>query len=140
MQGHFPSGAGGDSRMAASASKGRAEFGQASGNAMSMKWAALHDASSVVGQLAGLQPEMRKPEVRNFPAIMRDTGGWRYELAKQGVDDLAAFMEPGLAALLAVSARGHSPAPAATALWHEFVAARSALLALIPPLGIKRRP
>lgn len=121
-----------------SAASGRAEFGQASGNAMSMKWSALHDASAVVGQLAGLQPEMRKPEVRNFPAIMRDTGGWRYELAKQGVDDLAAFMEPGLAALLAVSARGQSPAPAATALWHEFVAARSALLALIPPLGIRR--
>lgn len=118
----------------------RAEFGQASGNAMSMKWSALHDASAVVCKLAGLQPEMRKPEVRNFPAIMRDTGGWRYDLAKQGVDDLAAIMEPGLAALLAVSAKGQSPAAAATALWHEFLEARSALLTLIPPLGIKRRP
>ncbi|HQS70404.1 MAG TPA: hypothetical protein PLM58_12300 [Novosphingobium sp.] len=107
---------------------------------MSMKWSALHDASAVVCRLAGMQPEMRKPEVRNFPAIMRDTGGWRYDLAKQGVDDLAAFMEPGLAALLAVSAKGQSPAAAATALWQEFLEARSALLTLIPPLGIKRRP
>ncbi|HQS94992.1 MAG: hypothetical protein B7Y31_02220 [Novosphingobium sp. 16-62-11] len=139
-----PSLAGSDSRnvphSAARNGTQRTAFGQGSGNAMSMKWSALHDASSIICQLAGLQPEMRKPEVRNFPAIMRDTGGWRYELARQGVDDLAAFMEPGLAALLAVSARGHSPAPAATALWHEFVSARTALLALIPPLGIKRRP
>jgi hypothetical protein len=107
---------------------------------MSMKWSALHDAAGVVCTLAGLQPEMRKPEVRNFPAIMRDTGGWRCELAKQGVDDLAAFMEPGLAALLAVSARGQSPAAAAAALWQEFLVARAGLIALIPPLGIKRRP
>ena len=118
---------------------GRAEFGHASGNAMSMTWSALQDAAGVVSTLAGLQPEMRKPEIRNFPAMMRDTGGWRYELAKQGVDDLAAFMEPGLAALLAVSARGVSPVPAALALWQEFVTTRAALLALIPPLGIKRR-
>lgn len=118
---------------------GRAEFGHASGNAMSMTWSALQDAAGVVCTLAGLQPEMRKPEIRNFPAMMRDTGGWRYELAKQGVDDLAAFMEPGLAALLAVSARGLSPVPAALALWTEFVTARASLLALIPPLGVKRR-
>lgn len=119
---------------------GQPDFGNAAGNAMSMTWAALHDAAAVVSTLAGLQPEMRKPEIRNFPAIMRDTGGWRYELAKQGVDDLSSFMEPGLAALLAVSARGVSPVPAALALWQEFVTTRAALLALIPPLGIKRRP
>jgi hypothetical protein len=118
---------------------GPATFGQASGNTLSMTWAALHDAAAVVCALAGLPPEMRKPEIRNFPAIMRDTGGWRYDLAKQGVDDLASFMEPGLTALLAVSARGISPMPAAQALWHEFVSTRAALLALIPPLGIKRR-
>jgi len=121
------------------AGAGRREFGAASGNAMSMTWAALHEAAGVVSTLAGLQPEMRKPEIRNFPAIMRDTGGWRYDLAKQGVNDLASFMEPGLAALLAVSARGVSPVPAALALWHEFITTRTALLALIPPLGIKRR-
>ncbi|WP_448995000.1 hypothetical protein [Novosphingobium sp.] len=128
-----------DSRSSPPPQAGRAEFGHAAGNAMSMKWSALHDAAAVVCTLAGLQQEMRKPEIRNFPAIMRDTGGWRYDLAKQGVDDLAAIMEPGLAALLAVSARGQSPGPAATALWHEFLTSRAALLALVPPLGIKRR-
>ncbi len=112
---------------------GRAEFGQASASAMSMKWSALHDAVAVVGSLTGMAPEVMRPEVRNFPAMMRDIGGWRRDLAEQGIDDLSAVMEPGLAALLAIHARGVNPAPAALALWQEFHAARAALLALTPP-------
>lgn len=109
---------------------GRPEFGQASASAMGMKWSALHDAAGVVAALAGLAAEPVRPEIRNFPALMRDSGGARRMIADQGVDDLAALMEPGLAALLAVHARGVNPAPAALALWQEFHAARNALLAL----------
>jgi hypothetical protein len=118
---------------------GRAEFGQAASSALSMRWAALNDAAALVCKLAMIVPEARTPELRNFPAIMRDVGGWRQLLAEQGIDDLAAMMEPGLAALLAVHARGQSPAPAALVLWREFHAARAALLDLVPPLGIRRR-
>jgi hypothetical protein len=112
---------------------GRPEFGQALASAMSMKWSALHDAVSVVGALAGLAAEPMQPEVRNFPAVMRDVGGWRRDRAEQGIDDLSAVMEPGIAALLAIHARGANPAPAALALWQEFRAARGTLLALVPP-------
>jgi hypothetical protein len=112
---------------------GRAEFGQASASAMSMKWSALHDAAGVVAMLSGIATEPMRAEVRNFPAVMRDAGGWRRERAEQGIDDLSAIMEPGLAALLAVHARGVNPAAAALALWQEFHAARAALLALTPP-------
>ncbi|MBA4161684.1 MAG: hypothetical protein C0515_06335 [Novosphingobium sp.] len=98
-----------------------------------MKWSALHDAVGVVGMLAGLAAEPMRPEVRNFPAVMRDLGGWRREQAEQAIDDLSAIMEPGLAALMAVNARGANPAVPALALWQEFHAARSALLALVPP-------
>ena len=104
--------------------------------AMSMKWAAVHEAAAAVGELAGEPPEFRKPEVRNFPAIMRDTGGWRFVVAQEGVDDLAAIMEPGLTALLALHGRGVPTLAPAQALWHEFQSARAALLALIPPLGV----
>ncbi len=114
---------------------GRAEFGQASASAMSMKWSALHDAAGVAGMLAGIAAEPMRPELRNFPAVMRDLGGWRREAAEQGIDDLSAIMEPGLAALLAVHARGTNPAVPALALWQEFHASRAALLALIPPAG-----
>lgn len=112
---------------------GRAEFGQASASAVSMKWSALHDALAVVTMLAGLAAESLRPEIRNFPAVMRDAGGWRREVSEQGIDDLAAIMEPGLAALLAVHARGANSGPAALALWQEFHAARAALLAMVPP-------
>ena len=112
---------------------GRAEFGQASASAMSMKWSALHDAAGVVAMLAGIAAEPMRADVRNFPAIMRDAGGWRRSMAEQGIEDLTAIMEPGMAALLAVHARGVSPAAAALALWQEFHAARAALLALTPP-------
>ena len=112
---------------------GRAEFGQASASAMSMKWAALHDAATVVGTLAGVATEPMRPELRNFPAVMRDLGGWRREAAEQGIDDLSAIMEPGLAALLAVHGRGTNPAVPALALWQEFQVSRAALLVLTPP-------
>ena len=112
---------------------GRAEFGQASASAMSMKWSALHDAATVVATLAGLAAETMRADLRNFPALMRDAGGWRRDLAEQGIEDLSAVMEPGLAALLAVHARGADCAPAALALWQEFHAARAGLLTLVPP-------
>jgi hypothetical protein len=112
---------------------GRAGFGQASASAMSMKWSALHDAADVIARLAGIASEAMRPQVRNFPAMIRDVGGWRRTMAEQGIDDLHAVITPGLAALLAVNARGTNPASAALALWQEFQAARAALLALSPP-------
>ena len=83
--------------------------------------------------LAGMASEPMRPELRNFPAIMRDQGGWRCAAAEQGIDDLLAIMEPGLAALLAVHARGTNPAVPALALWQEFQVSRAALLVLTPP-------
>ncbi len=116
-------------------SSGRAGFGQASASAMSMKWSALHDAAGVVATLAGLSAEPMTAHIRNFPAAMRDAGGWRRNLAEQGVEDLSAIMEPGLSALLAVHARGASPGAAAQALWQEFLTARDALMMLSPAPG-----
>jgi hypothetical protein len=112
---------------------GRAVFGQGSASAMSMKWSALHDASAAVATLAGVTVDPMPAEIRNFPAVMRDCGGWRRELAEQGIDDLSAVMEPGLSALLAACARGVSTSAAAMALWQEFQVARDALMALTPP-------
>jgi len=114
---------------------GRASFGQAAASSTSMKWAALHDAAEVVATLAGIEPERNSSAIRNFPAVIRDAGGWRKEMAEKGIDDLAAIMEPGIAALLSVNARGADAAPPALALWREFHSSRAALLALAPPAG-----
>jgi len=97
-----------------------------------MRWAALTDAGNVVARLAGLEPERTTPEMRNFPALIRDTDPWRRERAQNGIVDLTAIMEPGIAALLAVNARGADPRPAARTLWREFIAARTAILSLLP--------
>lgn len=112
----------------------RAPLGAGPGG-LSLKWAALHEAAAVVCALAGEETEKSTAEVRNFPAMIRDAAGPRRELAEKGVDDLAAVMEPGIAALLAVNARGVDAAHAARALWREFVTARAAVLALVPPSG-----
>jgi hypothetical protein len=117
------------------AAAGRAQFGQGSASALSMKWSALHDAATIVGALAGIPGETMRSDVRSFPLVMREAGGWRRDAAEQGIEDLAAVMEPGLSALLAAHARGASPAAPALALWQEFLAARDALLTLAPPAG-----
>ena len=93
------------------------------------------DAAGVVAMLAGITVEPLKPELRHFPATMRDAGGWRRTMAEQGIDDLAAVMEPGIAALLSVHARGINPKIPAQALWQEYLAARNGLMALVPPPG-----
>ena len=95
------------------------------------KWAALHDAAAVVAALAGLGQEPHSPEVYGFPAAIHAAAGWRRTLAETGIDDLAAIMEPGIAALLAVNARGADARAPALALWHEFRSARDALLTLV---------
>jgi len=99
---------------------------------MSVQWAALQDAGSAVAALARLAPEKQDAQVLNFPALIRIAGGWRFDLATQGVSDMAAMMEPGVKALLAVADRGQDPTAAALSLWREFHEARSALLSLVP--------
>lgn len=120
--------------------KARGQFGLGGAAASSRKWAALQDAANVVASLAGFEPERPGPEVRNFPALIRDAAAWRRELAEQGIDDMTAMMQPGIAALLGVNARGADTRPAALALWREFRAAREAVLALLPPSGAMGPP
>ena len=50
---------------------------------VSMKWAALQEAGAVVCALAGEEPEKSLADVRNFPAMIRDAGGWRRAFAGQ---------------------------------------------------------
>jgi hypothetical protein len=109
--------------------------GPANASATSMRWSALGDAGAIVAALAGIAAERPNRTVRNFPMLIRDCPAWRRKLADNMVADLAAVMEPGIAALLSINARGADPRPAARALWREFAAARAAILDLLPPAG-----
>jgi hypothetical protein len=103
--------------------------------AMARQWAAVHQAAGIVAMLAGVPADPLALPTADFPATMQSAGGWRLALAAQGVDDLAAVMKPGLAALLAIHHRGADPGVAALALWEEIAAARAALLAMAAPLA-----
>jgi hypothetical protein len=95
------------------------------------KWAALQNAANVVASLAGIEPRPANGDVSDFPSAIRKASPWRRTLAEHSIHDLAAVIEPGLAALLGIDARGSDPRPAALALWREIEAARAAILALL---------
>ncbi len=96
------------------------------------RWAALHEAAAVVLALAGRMSVEPGADVRGFPGVIASAGGWRRNLAVQGIADLGTILETGITALLAVHTRGAGAAAPARALWDEFVAARDALVALCP--------
>ena len=97
------------------------------------KWSVLHEAAGAVAAIAGLSAEPLRGDLARFPVEVGEAGGWRCEMARQGIEDLSAMLEPGLSALLAACSRGTSCVVPAQALWREFVAARDALLKLLPP-------
>lgn len=102
---------------------------------LSRQWTAVQDAANAVALIAGLAPEQPSNKIRNFPALIKDVDGWRLALAKNQIADMSAMMQPGVAALLAVNARGQDATAAALTLWREYHAAREAVLALLPEAG-----
>ena len=102
--------------------------------AVALRWEAIHAAAGAVAAFAGIPARPPSREVQDFPKALRDFTGWRRNVALQGVEDLAAILDPGLAAVLGVHDSGTDAAPAAIALWREFLAARDALLALALPM------
>ena len=95
------------------------------------RWRALRAAADAVLMLSGepIQPGM-PADLRHFPTAIAALTGGRRRLVDEGLSDLVAIMEPGLAALLAVHERGGNVAVPAKALWHEFVSARDMLVAI----------
>ena len=95
-------------------------------------WDALHTAAGAVAGLAHLPPEDTPCGAANFASLLAAAPPWKAELAKSALDDIAAFMQSGLTALLAVHAENREPSAAAHALWNEFVHARDAVLKILP--------
>lgn len=104
----------------------------ADGATLGLGWAALGDASNIIAQLAGDQPETNPILAPQFAARIWNAEPWQADLVEKGMADLRAVMEPGIAALLAISERGGNCQPAAKSLWREFTNARCALLSLLP--------
>ena len=66
--------------------------------------------------------------LRSLPSRAARRGGWQYEMIARGIDDLAAIMQPGLRALLSLTAKGQDTTAAALTLWREFHTARVAIV------------
>ena len=96
-------------------------------------WNALHDAAAVLAALAEVDQaaaEFESPALPLSLAVSLAEGpAWRRELFERSARDAAAALQPGIAALAALSARGVDARCAAQALWDEFLAAREALRA-----------
>lgn len=115
----------------ASAWPARAQFGKGTADPVAMKWAALQDAAAAVAALAMLPPEPSRSGIKDFLGAIREASAWKQELAQQGIDDISAVMETGIAALIAAHSHGSDAVPAARALWEEYLEARQSLLSLV---------
>lgn len=100
--------------------------------AMARQWEAVHEAAEAVAQLAQLGRDRQGEDITGLPGRAAQIGGWNYEMVARGIDDLAAVMQPGLRALLGLTADGQDTTAAALTLWREFHAAREAILAFVP--------
>lgn len=100
--------------------------------AIGVRWAALHERAREIGRFAALADEPFDDQLASFPARISEAGIDALGLAQRGLEDIDAILQPGLAALRSISARGQEPTAPALALWREFHAARQALLALCP--------
>lgn len=105
------------------------------------QWLALHETAGTVLGLASKGPHPTlgaavPPELRAIPEALASLSGGRRRLAEEGLSDLLAILEQGLAALLRVQESGANTAAPARALWKEFVRARSGLVALAKARGV----
>lgn len=96
--------------------------------ALVAQWEALHASAATLGKLAQIAPETSAPP---FDRLVETALPWQLTLAAQGLDDIAAMLAPGLAALGTLTARGQETAAPALALWREFHAARGGVLATL---------
>ncbi len=95
------------------------------------RWTAINEAGQEIGRFAALAPEKLDGTLMEFPNAIETVGGTRLLLARETIGDIDAMLQPGLAALRAIAARGQDTTAPAIALWREFHASRNALLALV---------
>ena len=96
--------------------------------ALVAQWDALHASAATLGKLAQIGPEAAPPALDGLVETARP---WQLTLAAQGLDDIAAMLAAGLAALGTLTGRGQETAAPALALWREFHAARAGVLAAL---------
>lgn len=100
------------------------------GSDLAARWEAIEAAGAALAGLAGLGDEARPAAFDPLPALATGTHPNRARLLAHAIGDLSAMLETGLRALVGAADAGADPAAAAHSLWHEYAAARAALVAL----------
>ncbi|NVD44535.1 hypothetical protein [Qipengyuania atrilutea] len=94
------------------------------------RWEAVEVAADALAELAQLGThdiEIAREKEPDFGALH---GAPHADLIAQAVADLAAMMQPGLRALIAIASEGRRADAAAATLWHEYAEARAAIAEL----------
>ncbi len=91
---------------------------------------ALHGKASALALMARLAPEPVEIGGELGAVIARATP-WQRVLVAQTVEDCAAMLDSGLAALGTLTRRGQDTTAPALVLWREFHAARTAMASML---------
>ncbi len=97
------------------------------------RWAEVHRQAAEIAGLAGLAAENDCADAQAFAALVKKCADYQQTLVWQGTEDIAALLQPGLAALRTLTARGQDACVPALALWREFYEARQAILSALHP-------
>ncbi|MBA3864352.1 MAG: hypothetical protein C0517_10455 [Erythrobacter sp.] len=98
--------------------------------AIEAEWLALHQQAQELAKLARIaaEPAQITPALGQ---LIANAKSWQRTLLSQGIEDVAAMLGSGMAALATLADRGQDTGAPALALWREFHAARGALLAVL---------
>ncbi len=102
----------------------------ASPEALAEALLALHGRASALALLARLAPE-RVEIGGELGAVIARAAPWQRALVAQTLEDCAAMLDSGLAALGTLTRRGQDTSAPALVLWREFHAARTAMASVL---------
>ena len=98
---------------------------------MIARWQAISIHAARLEALAQLGGAQAAAEPDDLISVLATASDWQRELAWQGVEDIAAMLHAGMAALDVLESRGLDARVPALALWREVNAARRSLLAML---------
>ena len=98
---------------------------------MITRWQAIDEDAARLRGLADLGAPTAGDGLAAFLAGLGSAADWQRELAWQGVEDIAAMLTAGMAALDVLARRGIAPQIPALTLWREVDAAQRSLLAML---------
>jgi hypothetical protein len=100
-------------------------------DSMIARWHTIVGDTGQLAVLAGLHEAAAPGQADAFLRALAQASEWQRELAWQGVEDIEALMQSGMAALDVLSERGQDARIPAIALWREVDSARRSIMAIL---------